>query len=76
MGRGVRIHHKKRIKNKRKSYHSLKHGEKGHEHPCRCSCFLCGNPRKYAQSLKDKLTIQERKHEHHRTLSVSEVCRH
>ena len=55
-------HQKKRIKNKRKSYHSLRHADKGYEHPCRCSCWMCGNPRKYAQSLKDKLTIQERKY--------------
>ena len=55
-----RRHHRERIKHKRKEYLTLIHS-KGYEHPTRCSCWMCGNPRKHGESLKEKLTIQEKK---------------
>ena len=62
MKRGIRLHHKRRLKKKRKNYWSLKGTQKGYEHPCRCSCAMCGNMRRFGDSKKEKLTIQERRH--------------
>ena len=60
--RALRRHHLDRVKKKRKHYW---HGNAGADPrsaglclgtPCLCSCWMCGNQRKY-----HGLTIQERK---------------
>lgn len=57
-----RIHHSKRIKNKIKSWHTSKYYDeinikKRYHTKCVCSCFMCGNPRKYF----GEETIQEKR---------------
>lgn len=58
-----RIHHARRLKEKRKHYSKNKGilsdravGTLFHS-PARCSCFMCGNPRKYF----GERTVQERR---------------
>jgi hypothetical protein len=61
--RAMRIHHRERIKNKVKNYHRGAHKDderyigilSNTRQPC--SCYACGNPRKYS----NRLTVQERK---------------
>jgi len=51
--RALKRHHQKRIKNNRKYYWggnaatSDKSQGKCSRTPCLCSCWMCGNPRKY-----------------------------
>lgn len=61
--RSKRIHHNRRLKEKRKHYCNNKGilsdravGTLFHS-PARCSCFMCGNPRKYF----GERTVQERR---------------
>lgn len=71
MKRSIRRHHKERLKEKRKDYCSndLWNEEEQEERclcisidtPKRCSCWMCGNPRRYMKG-KEKYTIQELKH--------------
>ncbi len=49
-----RRHHAERVKNNRKRYHSNWNG-KNTETPCKCSCWMCGNPRRH----DGEVTIQE-----------------
>ncbi|MCM1513045.1 MAG: hypothetical protein NC112_08080 [Oxalobacter formigenes] len=55
----VRRHHKRRIRKKRAHYCNG-HIGKFVETPKMCSCWMCGNPRRYAKG-KEQLTIQERR---------------
>ncbi len=50
--RGMRRHHAARVKNNRRSYWNIGDGSvrsKGviAQTPCLCSCYMCGNPRRY-----------------------------
>lgn len=64
-------HHNDRIRTKRKS---LSERFYGHVHPMNietftsCSCWMCGNPRKFMKG-SDKFTIQEKREneKHYRT---------
>lgn len=59
--RSIRRHHIKRLKNKRKKYHGGWASESSRakgmvlHSPCLCSCYMCGNPRKFQRerSLKE-----------------------
>lgn len=56
--RALRRHHKNRMKSKaKKVYHWLteKQAIKAADHLKTCSCYMCGNPRKY----KEGPTMQE-----------------
>lgn len=60
--RSVRRHHRERLKNNRKNYHNGPEWYKDQvsiwvNTPTPCSCWGCGNPRKYFNSL----TIQEKR---------------
>lgn len=63
MGRTERRHHRQRLKNKRRFHwgrdllNDKISANKAIDTPCPCSCYACGNPRKY---FKQK-TMQERK---------------
>jgi len=52
-GRAFRIHHRERLKKKRASYYGGWAGSSPHRlgmvvtTPTLCSCWMCGNPRKY-----------------------------
>ncbi|WP_230655919.1 hypothetical protein [Psychrobacter sp. I-STPA10] len=74
--KSLRRHHLQRLKHKRKydrNYHShLTYTTTGetaqivpiHQHiitPARCSCWMCGNPRKFYGNSKHAKTIQERR---------------
>lgn len=62
-----RLHQKQRIRNRRKKdivYTMAKDSscERLGKHvktPTMCSCFMCGNPRKYYGNSKAALTVQE-----------------
>lgn len=63
--RAERIHHAKRLKTKRNQYCKRDDGQPHTDRaagilyrtPARCSCFMCGNPRKYF----GEPTLQERR---------------
>lgn len=71
-------HHKQRVKDKRKSYVNMYReptsavkeptdkqiGKVAHT-PTNCSCWMCGNPRKYFDqiTLKEKSFIELEKHD-------------
>lgn len=59
--RSLRRHHYIRIKNKRRTYwwNNVESPREGFvvDTPTPCSCYMCGNPRKY---FKEK-TLQEKK---------------
>jgi len=62
MQRAIRRHHRQRLKHARKTYWgrtltTAKELGRVVDTPKPCSCFMCGNPRRYFQEL----TIQERK---------------
>ena len=69
-----RIHDSKRIKKKRNSYWGLLSLASDNDYrlekrigmllhtPKNCSCYMCGNPRRFWKG-KDKITMQERKFE-------------
>ena len=66
--RALRRHHRKRLQNKRRNYWHMQSWsdveqlEKAIKQVIRtpkpCSCFICGNPRKFFQEK----TVQERRH--------------
>lgn len=64
-----RLHQKQRIKERRKKDivytmakdPSCKRLGKHAKTPTMCSCFMCGNPRKFNGNSKTSLTIQELK---------------
>lgn len=58
--RAERLAHKQRVKAKRRDYFTVGTAH-NHETPAVCSCWMCGNPRKYADSKQAALTMQERK---------------
>lgn len=64
--RSRRRHHAERIKARMKKYYpSMSEKDIGRlasTHGSDCSCWMCGNPRRYMKGI-DKLTIQERKNE-------------
>ncbi len=58
--RALRRHHRNRLKRKRKYYWggTIEENAKSHlliDTPKACSCFMCGNPRKYFNAA----TLQE-----------------
>ena len=67
--RALRRHHVARLKRKRIGYWGrgkfLEWDEKGLgavvQHPCVCSCWMCGNPRKWLgeQSIQERREAQE-----------------
>lgn len=65
MNRAVRRHHTARLKNTRRFFHGddlvkdpVQLG-KTVATPASCSCFMCGNPRKYGeQSMQEKRAAQ------------------
>ena len=61
MKRALRRHHRERLKNKRKHHwgRNLTDEERAGavDTPTPCSCYMCGNPRRYF----NELTIQERR---------------
>lgn len=62
--RAKKFKHKKRIKNNRKhdfSHHEEQPLNKHVTTPKACSCYMCGNPRKYGGNCVEALTLQERK---------------
>lgn len=65
-GRELNRHHEQRMKKKRKRdtvYHDDLPIGKHVKTPKLCSCFMCGNPRKYLGNAKDSKTIQELRNE-------------
>lgn len=62
--RAVNRHHRYRLRNVRKHYHSVGDGSKRAigivtTTPCVCSCEMCANPRHYERKPKYQLTHQE-----------------
>lgn len=61
-GRALNRHHKNRLKSKRKGdivYHSEFPINKHVTTPKLCSCWMCGNTRKFLGNSKQAKTIQE-----------------
>ena len=61
-GLAQKIHHKKRLRNKRKHdivYHKEFSLNKHVITPKLCSCIICGLPRKFFGNSKQGMTIQE-----------------
>lgn len=65
--RALRRHHANRVKAKMRKYYGKDReltdkdvGRFASTHGAGCSCWMCGNPRRYMKG-KEKLTIQERK---------------
>lgn len=61
--RALRRHHRRRLISKREKviwWAGYSHSGMLANTPCRCSCGMCGNPRKYG--WEPKRSIQERKH--------------
>ena len=60
--RAERMAHKQQVKAKRRDYSTVATSTAhNHETPAVCSCWMCGNPRKYADSKQSALTLQERR---------------
>lgn len=65
MARALRRHHVARLKHNRRFYHGYDLSENpGHigqavHTPANCSCWMCGNPRKFF----GERTVQERSHD-------------
>lgn len=66
MDRALRRHHRQRMKNNRKKYWTVFPHEESPKRlgiitttPCICSCWMCGNPRKYYKNSKAGLKISE-----------------
>lgn len=73
--RALRRHHYNRLKVKRRFYWSgdwkaLDERQRGLvvDTPCPCSCWMCGNPRRYF----GELTIQEKRHDE--SASYEKAC--
>ncbi|HIA6146387.1 TPA: hypothetical protein ACWQUJ_003920 [Escherichia coli] len=66
MDRALRRHHRQRVKNNRKKYWTVFPHEESPKRlgiitttPCICSCWMCGNPRKYYKNSKAGMKISE-----------------
>lgn len=66
MDRALRRHHRQRMKNNRKKYWTVFPHEESPKRlgiitttPCICSCWMCGNPRKYYKNSKAGMKISE-----------------
>ncbi|WZX10896.1 hypothetical protein [Escherichia phage HK6] len=66
MDRALRRHHRQRVKNNRKKYWAVFPHEESPKRlgiitttPCICSCWMCGNPRKYYKNSKAGMKISE-----------------
>lgn len=66
MDRALRRHHRQRVKNNRKKYWTVFPHEESPRRlgiitttPCICSCWMCGNPRKYYKNSKAGMKISE-----------------
>ncbi|WCZ57118.1 hypothetical protein K15_053 [Salmonella phage Kenya-K15] len=66
MDRALRRHHRQRVKNNRKKYWTVFPHEESPKRlgiitttPCICSCWMCGNPRKYYGNSKAGMKISE-----------------
>ena len=66
MDRALRRHHRQRVKNNRKKYWTVFPHEESHKRlgiitttPCICSCWMCGNPRKYYKNSKAGMKTSE-----------------
>ena len=64
--RAIRRHHRERLITKRKKviwWAKDAYSGRLANTPCPCSCWMCGNPRKYYKmTWEASRTIQERKH--------------
>ncbi|UGO56076.1 hypothetical protein JLBYU40_61 [Escherichia phage JLBYU40] len=66
MDRALRRHHRQRVKNNRKKYWTVFPHEESPKRlgivtttPCICSCWMCGNPRKYYKNSKAGMKTSE-----------------
>lgn len=66
MDRALRRHHRQRVKNNRRKYWTVFPHEESPKRlgiitttPCICSCWMCGNPRKYYKNSKAGMKISE-----------------
>ena len=60
IGLAERRHHERRLKEKRKNdAHVGKHIGAHVSAPAKCSCWMCGNPRRFEGNSKDAKTIKE-----------------
>ncbi|EEN8192365.1 hypothetical protein AAK37_15160 [Salmonella enterica subsp. enterica serovar Typhimurium] len=66
MDRALRRHHRQRVKNNRKKYWTVFPHEESPKRlgiitttPCICSCWMCGNPRKYFKNSKAGMKTSE-----------------
>lgn len=66
MDRALRRHHRQRVKNNRKKYWTVFPHEESPKRlgivtttPCICSCWMCGNPRKYYKNSKVGMKTSE-----------------
>ncbi|AKO61414.1 hypothetical protein APCEc03_013 [Escherichia phage phiAPCEc03] len=66
MDRALRRHHRQRVKNNRKKYWTAFPHEESPKRlgiitttPCICSCWMCGNPRKYYKNSKAGMKTSE-----------------
>lgn len=66
MDRALRRHHRQRMKNNRKKYWTVFPHEESPKRlgiitttPCICSCWMCGNPRKYYKNSKAGMKTSE-----------------
>lgn len=63
-GRALNRHNKERMKNNRKSDMHVHEETVINMHvntPAKCSCVMCGNPRKFFGNSEQSKTMQERK---------------
>lgn len=61
-GLAQKIHHKKRLKNRRKRDIFYTKGSSINKHvitPKLCSCWLCSSPRKFSGNSKQGMIVQE-----------------
>lgn len=66
MDRALRRYHRQRVKNNRRKYWTVFPHEESPKRlgiitttPCICSCWMCGNPRKYYKNSKAGMKISE-----------------
>lgn len=66
MDRALRRHHRQRVKNNRKKYWTVFPHEESPKRlgiitttPCICSCWMCGNPRKFYKNSKAGMKTSE-----------------
>ena len=66
MDQALRRHHRQRVKNNRKKYWTVFPHEESPKRlgiitttPCICSCWMCGNPRKFYKNSKAGMKTSE-----------------